>query len=376
VTQPTLATDRLQLIPLADDHIELEVELDSDPEVLLYLHARARTREEVEQAHRRRISAAQEIPGLGFWVGFVDGEFVGWWILQPPNGADQPKVPGEADLGYRLLRRWWRQGLASEGARELLRYGFEDVGLSRIFAQTMTVNEGSRAVMSAIGMNYVRTFPGDFEDPLPGSAEGEVEYAIDRHRWALARGFELAVAGRPAILRRLTVADAVPFAAHIAGDLSRLGEHLPWPAATSSVDGARAWLENHELARDGRVIAVGAWEESRLLGGAVLFHHEPASAAIELGCWVVAEAEGRGIAAACCVELLELARSGLRAERVEWRTTPANMRSRRLAERLGFRYEGRLRSRYVLREARLDVDVLSLVGAEIDAAIDQARVLR
>ncbi len=183
MAQPTLRTERLELVPLADDHLELEVELDADPEVLRYLHSRARTRAEVQQSHRRRMTAAAQIPGLGFWVGFVDGEFVGWWILQPPNGPDQPKVAGEADLGYRLLRRWWRQGLASEGARELLRYGFEDIGLSRIFAQTMTVNEGSRAVMASVGMTHVRTFAGDFDCPLPGSAEGEVEYAINRYQW-------------------------------------------------------------------------------------------------------------------------------------------------------------------------------------------------
>lgn len=92
-------------------------------------------------------------------------------------------MAGEADLGYRLLRRWWRRGLASEGARELLRYGFEDINLSRIFAQTMTVNQGSRAVMASIGMTHVRTFAGNFDCPLPGSEEGEVEYAISRYQW-------------------------------------------------------------------------------------------------------------------------------------------------------------------------------------------------
>ena len=183
MAQRMLRTGRLELVPLADEHLELEVELDSDPEVLRYLYGRARTQSEVEQSHRRRMSAAQELPGLGFWVGFVDGEFVGWWILKPPNGPDQPKVPGEADLGYRLLRQWWRQGLASEGARELLRYGFEDLGLSRIFAQTMAVNEGSRAVMTSIGMTYVRRFTGDFDEPLPGSEQGEVEYAISCRQW-------------------------------------------------------------------------------------------------------------------------------------------------------------------------------------------------
>jgi RimJ/RimL family protein N-acetyltransferase len=181
--RPTLRTARIELVPLADEHLEFEVQLDSDPEVLRYLYGRARTHTEVEDSHRRRMAVGEKLPGLGFWVGFVSGEFVGWWILQPPNGPDQPQVPGEADLGYRLLRRWWRQGLASEGSRELLRHGFLDVGLSRIFAQTMAVNQPSRAVMASIGMTYVRTFPSDFPDPLPGSEHGEVEYAITREQW-------------------------------------------------------------------------------------------------------------------------------------------------------------------------------------------------
>ena len=182
----TLRTPRLELVPLADEHLELEVELDSDPEVLRYIFGRARTREEVEQAHVGRLASADPARGLGFWVGFVDGDFVGWWILEHAHGPDQP-TSGEAGLGYRLLRSCWRRGLASEGARELLRYGFEDVGLTRIFAQTMAVNAGSRAVMTAVGMTYVRTFDGGYDDPLPGSEYGEVEYAITRDRWRAGR---------------------------------------------------------------------------------------------------------------------------------------------------------------------------------------------
>ena len=115
--QPTLQTERITLVPLADEHLEWEVELDSDPEVMRYLSGRASTREEVEASHARRMSAAQKVEGLGFWVGLVDDAFVGWWILQPAHGPDQPKDPGVADLGFRLLQRYWRQGLASEGAR-------------------------------------------------------------------------------------------------------------------------------------------------------------------------------------------------------------------------------------------------------------------
>lgn len=143
--QSPLHTGRIRLVPLSDEHLEHEVDLDSDPEVMRYLgNGRARTPEQVETLHQARLAAARRVPGLGFWAGFVDGEFVGWWILEPPERADQGPVDGQAELGYRILRRHWRNGLASEGARELLRHGFEDLGLTRIFAETMTVNAGSR----------------------------------------------------------------------------------------------------------------------------------------------------------------------------------------------------------------------------------------
>jgi RimJ/RimL family protein N-acetyltransferase len=107
--QPTLRTERLVLVPLADEHLEFEVELDADPEVMRYIVGRAASRGEVEAAHGRRLAVAGEVSGLGYWVGFADGGFVGWWILRPPHGPDQPSVPGEADLGYRILRRHWRR---------------------------------------------------------------------------------------------------------------------------------------------------------------------------------------------------------------------------------------------------------------------------
>jgi RimJ/RimL family protein N-acetyltransferase len=128
---------------------------------------------------------AREVPGLGFWAGFAVGEFVGWWILQPPARAGSAQSRrGEADLGYRLMRRHWRRGYASEGARELIRYGFDDLGLSRIFAQTMAANTAARATMSAAGPSHVRAFiSGPYDDLVPGAEQGEVEYEITRSTW-------------------------------------------------------------------------------------------------------------------------------------------------------------------------------------------------
>jgi len=183
--QATLTTPRLRLVPLAEEHLDDEIALDADPEVMRYLD-RPRTPEQVVAAHRRRLEIARRAPGCGLWAGLAADGFVGWWILQPPLRPDQGPVEGQAEIGYRLQRRRWRQGLGSEGARELLRHAFEDLGLTRVFAETMAVNAASRATMTAIGLRFVRSFHLPWDDPLPGAEQGEVEYAVTRQEWRSA----------------------------------------------------------------------------------------------------------------------------------------------------------------------------------------------
>jgi RimJ/RimL family protein N-acetyltransferase len=201
VPQPVLRTDRLLLVPLADRHFDLEAELDSDPEVLRFLYGRARSRAEVAESHAQRVTLGRKVDGLGYWIAFgtdggrrgsiapereEDGEFVGLMMLPPAHGPDQPDEPAVCDLGYRLLRRFWRQGLATEACRTLLRHAFDTLGQRRVIAQTMAINMGSRGVMEAIGMRYVRTYGQRWDDPLPGAELGEVEYEITQEIW-LAR---------------------------------------------------------------------------------------------------------------------------------------------------------------------------------------------
>jgi RimJ/RimL family protein N-acetyltransferase len=186
VPQAVLRTARLVLMPLTDEHLAYEVQLDADPEVMRFL-GRTRSRTEVEDSHRRRIAVADRVPGMGCWAGFADEAFVGWWILEPPDRVDEGPVEGQAELGYRLQRQYWRRGLASEGARELIRHGFENLGLRRVFAETMAVNAASRATMAAVGMRHVRTFHLDWDEPLPGADLGEVEYAVTRDEWRRRR---------------------------------------------------------------------------------------------------------------------------------------------------------------------------------------------
>lgn len=178
MSQPTLRTDRLVLEPLADHHLELEVALDADAEVMRFLTGRAATREEVLASHARRRAAARD--GLGFWIGHSDEGFAGLMMLPPGD------EPGTAELGYRLARRQWRRGLATEASRALVEHAFATAGVRRVFAQTMAVNAGSQGVMRAAGLRYVRTFFPAWDDPLPGSDRGEVEYEITREMWGAA----------------------------------------------------------------------------------------------------------------------------------------------------------------------------------------------
>lgn len=200
--QPVLRSARLLLVPLADRHLELEAQLDSDPEVLRYISGRSRTRDEVVASHAQRMALAGKMDGLGYWMAFGsdgdtrdstppahedEGEFIGLMMLPPAHGPDQPDDTTVADLGYRLVRRHWRKGFASEASRALLRHAFDTVGQRRVIAQTMAVNIGSRRVMEAIGMRYVRTYLAARDDPLPGAESGEVEYEMTHAMWESRR---------------------------------------------------------------------------------------------------------------------------------------------------------------------------------------------
>jgi len=196
--QPILHTQRLLLVPLANRHLDLEVQLDSDPEVLRYLSERAPTRDEVVDSHAQRMALGRKVPGLGYWMAFGTnggargstrppteqaGDFVGLMMLPPAHGPDQPDDPGVADLGFRILRRYWRQGLATEASRALLRHAFLTVGVRRVIAQTIAVNAASRGVMTSAGLSYVRTYFPDWEEPIAGAEQGEVEYELTVSDW-------------------------------------------------------------------------------------------------------------------------------------------------------------------------------------------------
>lgn len=183
-----LRTARLALRRFTTSDVDLLVELDSDPEVMRFITGGVPTpRAIVERDVLPGVLRDYErLGGLGWWaaelLGERDGEFVGWLGLRPPG----PDRLDEPELGYRLRRAAWGRGLASEGARALVDRAFRDLGARRVFAQTMAVNTASRRVMERAGLTYLRTLHPHFDDPIPGTEHGEVEYELQREDWRWA----------------------------------------------------------------------------------------------------------------------------------------------------------------------------------------------
>jgi RimJ/RimL family protein N-acetyltransferase len=185
-----LQTDRLTLRRLTAADEDAIVELDSDPEVMRYLTGgvptpRAAVRDEILP---RWLAWYERSADYGYWAAVEragDG-FVGWFHFRP--NPQQRRADGSVragvELGYRLRRAAWGNGYATEGGRALVRKGFVELGVERVYAETMTVNARSRHVMQKCGLRHVRTFRMDWPEPIDGAELGDVEYARTRADWA------------------------------------------------------------------------------------------------------------------------------------------------------------------------------------------------
>jgi RimJ/RimL family protein N-acetyltransferase len=74
------------------------------------------------------------------------GAFVGWFSLK--YAGRSPDI----EVGYRLVPQAWGQGFATEGARALVDYGFDDLDLDRIIGVTHPGNRASQRVLMKAGM--------------------------------------------------------------------------------------------------------------------------------------------------------------------------------------------------------------------------------
>ena len=171
-----LQTVQLTLRPCRPSDRADFIDLELDPEVMRFLNGGHAVNNEKGDPEATFLMPRGTEPHVWTARRTANGAFVGWFCLWPEN-------EGLAELGYRLRRMDWGQGLASEGASALVNWGFESGGYDKIVACTMTVNHASRRVMEKIGMSYARTVSVDWPDPFPGCEHGEVWYELMRSEW-------------------------------------------------------------------------------------------------------------------------------------------------------------------------------------------------
>jgi shikimate kinase len=194
-----LETERLILRRFTESDVDDLVELDADPRVIRFLTHKPPAPETVRDKVLPGILRDYDrVPGFGTWAAIEksSSRFLGWLELHVPEGGDG----SEAELGYRLRADAWGQGYASEGARALIHKAFTELNVERIWAETMAVNTPSRRVLERVGLRYVRTFHVTFENPLPGTEQGEVEYELRRDQYSAAvtsRGPVVVLVGPP-----------------------------------------------------------------------------------------------------------------------------------------------------------------------------------
>lgn len=72
-------------------------------------------------------------------------------------GLEAKPDHGRAEIGYWVGVPYWNRGYVTEAARAVLGFGFESLGLHRIFAMHFTRNPASGRVMQKLGMKHEGT---------------------------------------------------------------------------------------------------------------------------------------------------------------------------------------------------------------------------
>lgn len=179
-----LETERLYLREFRAEDAALLFELDSDPEVMRFITKGQPTpmRQIREEIIPRLLGYYTQSPPRGCWAAHLraNKEFIGWFHLRPDK-----LEPEEMELGYRLMRKVWGQGLATEGSRALVQRAFAQWPYEKVSARTLLGNLASQRVMQKAGLQFERKFVYPVE-MIPEWTETErlgIKYSLTREEY-------------------------------------------------------------------------------------------------------------------------------------------------------------------------------------------------
>jgi RimJ/RimL family protein N-acetyltransferase len=153
--------------------------------------------------------------------------------------------------------------------------------------------------------------------------------------------------GERVIVRWMRDEDAAPLFRVIAEARAHLDPWLRWAESHRTMDDTVAWVRQVRaecIARTSFPMGIFAKDSGAVLGGTGLMPKDWKIPSFEIGYWVRRDSEGKGFVSEAVRLLTTFAFDGLGAQRVQIRCQDTNVRSKRVAERLGFVFEGCLRN--------------------------------
>lgn len=158
---PKIETQRLLLREWRPKDILPFSKMNSDAEVMRYF-PKTLSIEETE-GFVSRIEDHWHQKGFGLWATELKSthEFMGFIGLA--TATFKASFTPCVEIGWRLDKKFWNQGLATEGAAAVLDFGFKNIRCEQIFSFTSRLNLPSQRVMQKIGMNRAKNY--DFEHP-------------------------------------------------------------------------------------------------------------------------------------------------------------------------------------------------------------------
>lgn len=152
-------TERLILREILPTDVDGMFELDSDPEVHKYLGNKPVTNKDQIVEVISFIRQQYIDNGIGRWA-IIDrktNEFIGWTGLKyVTNETNNHK--NYYDIGYRLNKRFWGQGIATETALISRNYAFEKLNVNEIYGSASCENIGSNKILKKLGLKYIESF--------------------------------------------------------------------------------------------------------------------------------------------------------------------------------------------------------------------------
>ncbi|MET4577659.1 GNAT family N-acetyltransferase [Ottowia thiooxydans] len=145
-----LTTPRLLLRQWSESDFEPFSALNADEEVMKYFTSPLSLQESHQMAERCQSLIAER--GWGLWAAEEknSGLFIGFIGLHIPAAA-LPFSPC-IEVGWRLAKEHWGEGLATEGARACLQFAFDELKAPEVVSFTSIHNHRSEAVMQRLGM--------------------------------------------------------------------------------------------------------------------------------------------------------------------------------------------------------------------------------